>query len=131
MKIKTVYRVAKLNEYPAIYGRFDITCRLTWPVIVAIRNGILIAVLGTHGDDRLIAGPLITSIPGKVNIGFVVFRIIEYYEEYLRAIGMRQFYFYVEKGLNDHFIKIIERLGSCSFYHENEGFVWYKRLLEA
>lgn len=124
----TVYRIARDEEYSRLYEIFDIETPLTWPVIIAEREGDIIGMLGTHGDDRLCAGPLQVKMPqGRTHV-FVASRLARVYDDYMRSIGMKKFDFYVEKGINDHYIKQIERLPIYNKTFENDEFIWYERV---
>lgn len=126
------YRLAKPGgEYNRLYalmeqemGKKEV---IGWPVVVAEENGKVIGFLATYPtDEALIAGPLV--IEGS-NRPFVFIRLVDAYENLLRAAGVSVYTFRVAKSNVNQIARVesvgLERIG------ETETQIIYKRELES
>lgn len=116
----TKYRLATSpNDYKACRALFaenhgaDPDHSLTFPTVLAERNGEVVGFLSTWDDKKaLIAGPL--EVKGGKNI-FTFIRLIEAYENVMRSAGVTQFLFCTKVARGDSFdperIKEYERFG--------------------
>ena len=95
------YRMAKPGgEYNRLYalmrkenGKQE---PLGWPVVVAEEDGKVVGFLATWPDEELLmAGPLV--IEGSKRMWMFI-RLVEAYENVLRATGVKQYLFTVEKS---------------------------------
>lgn len=99
----------------------------TFPTVLAYRYGNLVGVLGTRpSDEAVIAGPLCIKSPPPEG-AYVALRLIEFYDATLKALGIVQYVFPVEKK-NAHQLDMISRAGFKP-YAERAGNYWFKRWL--
>lgn len=122
----TNYRLASKEDMLKVYDRFDLTERIGWPVIVAERKGKIVGFLGTQDrDDAVVAGPLEIKLKVKA---FVLFKLIETYDLFMKAIGIKEYLFDVDKS-ESGWISQINDSGFCVPMSEMDNHVWYKRIV--
>jgi len=123
------YRMAKPGgEYNRLYAlmRREMGKQepIGWPVVVAEEDGRVIGFLGTYPqEDVLMAGPLV--IEGSKRM-FVFLRLAEAYENVLRAAGVTQYLFTVEKS-NEKHLKRIEGFEGVTKVRETDDRVSFVR----
>lgn len=124
--IKTTYRLAAVpSDYRAVRALSGTTERMTWPTVVAERDGRIIGCFGTYfSDDAIVAGAM--HAPHAI----VGLRLIEAYERVLRLAGVRSYLFSIAVDAPAswrHTLKnstdLVEPLG------EHNGEQWYRRKL--
>jgi hypothetical protein len=95
---------------------------MTYPTIVAEREGKIVGVLATTPHRyRIIAGPLAID-PGIKVKSFVALRLIEAYEVILRLSGVTQYYFNIRKDLDKdgRWGNMMEKLGITPFWEDKD-----------
>lgn len=126
----TLYRLARPGGE---WNRIRSLCRrggmgvlhAMWPTVVAERGGRVVGVLATQRrDDMILAGPL--AIEGGSNpIMFI--RLVEAYENVLRAAHIRSYYFTVDKT-NESQIARVQELGISQVEDANNYLIFKREL---
>lgn len=126
----TIYRLARpggeYNRIRSIVRREGFgVLHAMWPTVVAERGGRVVGVLATQRrDDMILAGPL--AIEGSANpIMFI--RLVEAYENVLRAARIRSYYFTVEKS-NESQIARVKELGIQQVEDANNYLIFKREL---
>ena len=90
----------------------------TFPTVVAERDGVVIGFLATQPTDAaVVAGPLV--IEGTRN-PFLFIRLVEAYENVLRAAGVKAYLHTIDKDRENH-VEMMERLGFTRLDRTPEG----------
>jgi hypothetical protein len=111
----------------SIYENFELDRRMGWPVVVAERKGKIIGFLGTQDrKEMVVAGPLEVAIKNK---GFVVMRLIEAYDNLMRSLGMKEYWFSVDAKNNVKWEGQVKDSGFCAKIEDIGDESWYKRQL--
>lgn len=99
--------------------------RLSWPTVVAERDGEVIGFLATQPrDDAIVAGPLaVGDVPRPL---ITIIRLIDAYENVLRAAGVSSYLFAVERD-NPEWQALIDKAGEMQPHKTTEDAVWYLR----
>src|SRR5262245_41754596 len=98
---RTSYRLAHSSkDYRACHqllkGLQIAAGTLSWPTVMAIREGEVIGCLSTQTDKgAIIAGPLAVSTTPP---SLVALRLVEAYEHVLQRLGLQGYYFGVVAG---------------------------------
>jgi hypothetical protein len=100
---------------------------LSFPTVMARRDGKLVGFLSTHNDNRyVIAGPLI--VKGMRN-PMITLRLVEAYDMIMLAHGIKLYYFSVDANRKDAFSREkLESLG-MKFWEQKDDTAWYKKEL--
>ena len=93
-------------------------------VMVLTEDEELVGILGTTTDRDIVqAEPILLSDTRGKNRGVVIKRMIEHYEEALRAAGCSSYWFCIA---SDHpWRDLVDQIVSCQ--QEHDGLCWYKR----
>ena len=130
---ETVFRIAETRDDLARCQQLLLTngyeeVALTIPSIMALREGHLVGLLGTQNrSDGIIAGPLVIDLPGD-NPVFLVFQLLELYDNAMRHLGVAFYNFAVEEQ-NTKNLEYVERALGINPIAHKDGFVWFKREL--
>ena len=123
----TEYRMALNKDMLSIYENFELDRHMGWPVVVAERKGKIIGFLGTQDrKEMVVAGPLEVAIKNK---GFVVMRLIEAYDNLMRSLGMKEYWFSVDAKNNVKWESQVKDSGFCAKIEDVGEESWYKRQL--
>ena len=99
--------------------------RLSFPTVMAERNGGIVGIVSTQPrKDMIAAGPIYVDVDG--NTSFVLIRLIEAYENILRAAGVKDYYF----SITGQILSIMTRLmGSLEAdkLEEVDGYTWFRK----
>ena len=125
----TTYRLAvgpaDYKKCRALMAEFIEPVALSFPTVMAERDGKLIGFLATQPrKEAVIAGPLML----RERSPFVTLRLLEAYDNVMRAAGITAYHFYVKNG--NQWREQVERLGFEAWSHD-EGGAWYRRTLKA
>ena len=125
----TTYRLATSpRDYTrcrALMREFVEPVALSFPTVMAERDGVLLGFLATQPrKEAVIAGPLML----RDRSPFVTLRLLEAYDNVMRAAGITAYHFYVRQG--NAWRSQVERLG-FEAWHQDEGGAWYRRTLKA
>jgi hypothetical protein len=124
----TEYRLATNDDLIDIYDNFELTAQLAFPVVVAVRNNKIVGFFGTQNrPNMVIAGPLQVKLPNKA---FVTLRLGEKYDEIMRNMGIRLYWFSVDKQESSRWLEQVEESGAFSKIEEVDGQVWFRRVLQ-
>ena len=100
--------------------------KLTYPTLVAEREGEIIGLMGTlRSDKAVIAGPVYVSIPNSP----VSYRLIEVYEQYLKSKGIKKFIFSVDVD-NHKWLNMVQRVGVYKKTGTKGNSIWFERTLQ-
>lgn len=103
--------------------------RLSFPTILAEREGELVGVLGTWPSDQaVVAGPIAVRPLNGGNPSFLLLHLAEAYENILRAAGVK-FYLTSSRSDNTTFLTTLEEIGFERYAEENDV-VWLRRELD-
>jgi len=122
---KTKYRLAQRGDYRKAHKLTGWKARMSWPTVVAERDGELIGVIGTHARrDAVVAGFLYAPHP------IVALRLIEAYERVLRLAGVREYWFSLAKDAPERWRRVVEENPDLVEPRgERDGVSWFKRKL--
>lgn len=128
----TIYRLSEPRDIPMCKkiweessDQFGGVKKLSWPTIIAERNGRLLGFVSTQPTKKmLVVGPLITRKPCH---SIVILRLVEAYEYILRKAGVSSYWFHVEKK-NKQWLKLIYKLGLKENDETDTGY-WFERKL--
>lgn len=102
---------------------------LTWPTLMATREGRLLAMLGTEEDPRaVVCGPLVVD-PTLAQPAFVVHRLWTIYHDLMRHVGVRCFIFPVREA-NAPWLRWLTRKGLTP-WQQVDDIYWYWREVPA
>lgn len=102
---------------------------LSFPTIMAIKDGELVGILATHiVNNTIMAGPLVIKSDGEKRRLWTMIRLIELYENVMREAGIKQFIFAVPKDLTTYLYQIQEVL-KMTPYAEKDGHLFFERNL--
>ena len=126
----TLYRLATT---PADYRKCRALVRsfaepkpMTFPTVMAVRDGRVIGVLGTQSrNDMVVAGPFVLAHKSP----FVVLHLLDAYDLVMRRAGIVAYHFYIDPG-NAHWQSQVERLGFVAWAKDELGGAWYRRTLK-
>lgn len=98
------------------------------PTLMAIKDGELTAVLGTHITDNnfIVAGPLV--IKSGAHRFWTLIRLIDEYDRVMRGIGITQYLFSVEDSNSDWLDKIEKTFAIEPYAHERGRFFYIRNL---
>lgn len=129
----TLYRVATDADLAALRRSGVLTIDITYPTIVAVRQGAkealawtdqdaIVGVIGTHDrTDTVMVGPFVALSP------FIGKRLVELYENALRSAGLSMYWFHVKPG---EWQDAVERSQGTQRVHvDADGSVIYRRVL--
>ena len=123
------YRLARPGgEYNALYAmmkrRMGEKQSLGWPTVVAEENGKQIGFLSTIPDESVvIAGPLVIDAERRP---FVFMRLVEAYENVLRAAGVTEYLFTVPESQPEHLARVRAVVGE-PLRVTSDGYAVFKR----
>lgn len=121
----TVYRLAHSpKDYAACHALLTERATLSWPTIVAERDGSIIGFLATQPrTDAIVAGPLaVRPSPGAA---WTLMRLIDAYEAVLRLAGVTSYRFFVERA-NARWTRLVAKLG-LEPLSQDDTHAWYER----
>ena len=126
----TTYRLATTpadyRKCRALVRQHDSPKPMTFPTVMAVRDGQVIGVLGTQKrDDMIVAGPFVLAHKSP----FVVLHLLDAYDLVMRRAGIVAYHFYIDPG-NAHWQAQVERLGFTAWSRDEAGGAWYRRSLE-
>lgn len=125
----TSYRLATT---PADYRKCQALMReyrepvpLSFPTVMAERDGELIGFLSTHTKHgAVVAGPLVIREGLRA---FTMVRLIEAYDRVMWRAGVKSYHFHVSAA-NAQWREQIERFGMTPWHTDEQG-AWFKREL--
>lgn len=101
-------------------------CQLSFPTVMAFREGKLIGFLSTSPrKDGLVAEPIVMNVEG--NASFLYIKLVEAYDDLLRAGKVPSYFFHIPQSYADY-IRLIEKAGFERIGEDEVG-VWYRRSL--
>ena len=113
------------KAYKFLAGTEFEDCALSYPTIMAVRDGKIEGVLGTHPrSDMLVAGPLYIQNKGLFKAPLEI-RLVDIYETLLINLGVEVYVFYVKKD-DKRRINMLRDVGLTPEW-ETEESVWYVR----
>lgn len=131
--METLYRIATDADLEALRHSGRLTVNVTYPTIIAARQGVkealawtdqdaIVGFIGTHDrKDTVMAGPL-----EAIN-AFIARNLIELYENTLRHAGLSMYWFHVKPGT---WAEAVERAPNVTKIHEMaDGSTIYRRSL--
>ena len=130
--VSTIYRLTTPRDvhvckeiWAANAKLFGEPRNLSWPTVVAERNGKILGFMSTNAAKKfLLAGPLII---GKDCHAITVIRLVEAYEVVLKMAKVTSYWFHVEQK-NKNWIKLIHKLG-VKEKEKSETGLWFERKL--
>ena len=100
---------------------------LSFPTVMAERNDDIVGIVSTQPrKDMIAAGPVHVSVEG--NPTFVFIRLIEAYENVLRAAGVSTYYFFT----NGRLLKALDRIGGIAGAEEvsvDDDRTWFRKVI--
>lgn len=132
--MSTIYRIASRDEdYAACRALMTAAGErldpLTWPTLMAVRDGHLVAMLGTEADVRaVVCGPLVID-PSLTHPAFVVNRLWTMYDDLMRHVGVRVFIF-CSRETNTAWLRWLTRKGLTP-WQTTDDLHWYWREVPA
>ena len=121
----TEYRLATSDDMVDIYEHFDITERIGWPVVVAVREDKVVGFLGTQDrTDTVAAGPLEINLENKA---FVCLRLVEGYDRVMRSMGLKHYWFSVDETDAEKWLQQVQELGLYTKIDQTGDHAWYRR----
>ncbi|MFQ5915798.1 MAG: hypothetical protein ACE5JS_21705 [Nitrospinota bacterium] len=126
----TIYRLAEQKDYRRCHRLAEamgqkIATRLSWPTVVAIRDGELKGFLSTIPSKKaLIAGPMIVG--GNGNRAILCMRLIETYEFILQKARVQKYLFCIDAAM-ERWIEVINDVLDIRPYAETTRRAWFVR----
>lgn len=100
--------------------------KLSYPTIMAKRDDKIIGFISTWPRDKhIIAGPLAV----KLGHAFSMVRLVEAYDNFIRANGVESYYFTVQ-ATNKNWLKMIHRATGLVAFQSVNGILWFERRLK-
>lgn len=114
---QTAYKFLKGTEFEDV--------ALSYPTIMAVQEGTVLGMLGTHPNKKMIiAGPL--YIKGNMLLkAMLEVKLVDAYESLLINLGVKAYVFYVKKN-DRRRINMLREIDLRPQW-ETEGSVWYIR----
>jgi hypothetical protein len=126
--VSTEYRLANEQDLQQLYDTFDIPCKLGWPTVVAVRGNKLLGFLSTQErDEAVVAGPLMVNCRKGKSKAFVCLRLVEAYDNLMRAMGIRKYLFHVAKDETPAWVRQVDEAGIYAIINETDAHLWYER----
>jgi hypothetical protein len=123
----TEYRIATQDDQIEIHENFKLDTTLGFPVVVAVRNDKVIGFLSTQNrDDAVVAGPLEINLKIKA---FVCIALIEAYDNLMRNLGIKVYWFHVDKKVAPAWLQQVQATGLYTKIGEDGELLWFERRL--
>ncbi len=123
----TEYRIATQDDRIEIHENFKLDTTLGFPVVVAVRNDKVIGFLSTQNrDDAVVAGPLEINLKIKA---FVCIGLIEAYDNLMRNLGIKVYWFHVDKKVAPAWLQQVQATGLYTKIGEDGELLWFERRL--
>lgn len=120
--MQTEYKIATTyDEYSDCHGLLEEDDELSYPTVMAVRDGKPIGMISTdNGKENVFATHIMA------NSIYTCIGLYELYEQVLSNLGIEHYLFYIEKD-NKKMINIIEKLFEIKSFMDTDKLLFYAR----